>query len=449
LTLTSLGAGIAQAQAPHGAVIGWGQVVGGDGFTAMISGGDGAGLITLDPSGECSLELSGNVILNLTSAPGWDGDTAVQVNSNDPCALCGDGSSLTLIAPETNIVGMDPGYCFNDDATLDTIINTDSPVMPDPLGGLVSPPIGLSLGQINPSTDNPTYYPPGYYPGGMKISGSKKVLLGPGIYVVEGDGSNGGFQASGGASVVATNVMIYLKSGKFSLGSIGSTLITPMTEERYINSDYIGIAVFQARDNFTGARITGAANMTLEGTYYFPNNRLEIGGTGIQLGNQLIAWQLDLHGSGMFEIQYDGRFPVANCPNVSNPDQVDIGGDGICDTDGDGVPDEDDACPDSNLDSKILVGGCNTRITNQLLTGGCTMADVVSDCADNAHNHGKFVSCIARLANGWAQAGVIARNEIGRIVRCATHAGPPHRRPVTHKAHPTGRSKIPGLEESP
>ena len=50
--------------------------------------------------------------------------------------------------------------------------------------------------------------------------------------------------------------------------------------------------------------------MDLQGTYYFPTAHVEIGGTGIALGNQLIAWTLDMHGSGTFTIMYDGRFPV-------------------------------------------------------------------------------------------------------------------------------------------
>ncbi|MFH1110599.1 MAG: hypothetical protein V1790_15585 [Planctomycetota bacterium] len=155
----------------------------------------------------------------------------------------------------------------------------------------------------------------------MKISGSQKVLLGtappgsgnsPGIYIVEGtaNGSKGGFQTTGGASVIATNVMIYLKSGKLDLDGTGTTSITPMTDEINSNLYYIGVAVFQARDNLAEARIIGTADMNLEGTYYFPHNHLEVGGTGIALGNQLIAWQLYLHGTGTFAIQYDGRFPA-------------------------------------------------------------------------------------------------------------------------------------------
>ena len=50
--------------------------------------------------------------------------------------------------------------------------------------------------------------------------------------------------------------------------------------------------------------------MNLEGSYYFPVALLEIGGTGIALGNQMIAWNAWIHGTGEFSIAYDGRNPV-------------------------------------------------------------------------------------------------------------------------------------------
>ena len=50
--------------------------------------------------------------------------------------------------------------------------------------------------------------------------------------------------------------------------------------------------------------------MTLLGTYYFPNNAVQIGGFGIALGNQLIAWTLYLHGTGEYAIAYNGNNPA-------------------------------------------------------------------------------------------------------------------------------------------
>jgi hypothetical protein len=51
--------------------------------------------------------------------------------------------------------------------------------------------------------------------------------------------------------------------------------------------------------------------MNLDGTLYFPVAPLELGGTGISLGTQLIAWTTHVHGTGTFTIAYDGRFPAA------------------------------------------------------------------------------------------------------------------------------------------
>jgi len=275
--------------------------------TAIIAGGTGAGLIALCPDCECALDLRGTTDLVLQTAPGYDGDAAIQINSEDPCALCANGNS-ELTAPETNIVAVDPGYCFNGNPPVDTFINPGSPAMPDPLAGLGAPSVGTDLGEIRAAG----YYPPGYYSGGLDISGNEGIVveLGPGIYVLGSLGNEGALQINGTAGLNAHNVMLYIKSGKVDLNGTGDTTITPMTEE--INTDpyYIGISIFQARDNFTEARIIGTADMDLQGTYYFPKNKLEVGGIGIALGNQLITWELYLHGTGVFAIQYDGRFPA-------------------------------------------------------------------------------------------------------------------------------------------
>ncbi len=47
--------------------------------------------------------------------------------------------------------------------------------------------------------------------------------------------------------------------------------------------------------------------MHIRGTLYLPNNHTEIGGTGFQAGNQLITGSLNLHGTGLLGIGYDGR----------------------------------------------------------------------------------------------------------------------------------------------
>lgn len=270
---------------------------------AVIQGTTGGGLITLCADCECALEFGGTTELIVTSVPGFDGDSAIQVNSDDECALCGSGSSLTLRAPETNVVG---DACWNGNPTLDTYINPDSPAITDPLAGLPAPSYGPpDLGSIK----NSGTYPPGYYSGGIRLTSANDiVVLQPGVYVVDGiGGATRGLYVNGG-TLTALEVMFYvIGEGVVFLGGNGLITITPSSDE---TDPYWGISIFQARDNTNPAKITGTNDMNLEGTYYFPMAPLEIGGTGIALGNQVIAWTTAIHGTGEFTIAYDGRFPV-------------------------------------------------------------------------------------------------------------------------------------------
>ncbi|MHC4305970.1 MAG: hypothetical protein ACYSW2_16045, partial [Planctomycetota bacterium] len=45
------------------------------------------------------------------------------------------------------------------------------------------------------------------------------------------------------------------------------------------------------------------------------------------------------------------------------------------DSDGDGIPDDEDACPDSILTPTIVINGCDSGVTNVLFEDGCTMSD--------------------------------------------------------------------------
>jgi hypothetical protein len=275
---------------------------------AIIAGTTGGGLVALCPYCECSLEFSGNTDLVLEAAPGWDGDTAIQVNSDHDCAMCGDGGALAIQAPETNIVGYSGDECWAGNPTLDTYINPDSPSMPDPLAGLPAPTWGPpnDPDTINSQTieGGMVTYPAGYYPGGIRITSSEhSVTLLPGVYVVDGEGLyiNGG-------NITAHGVMFYIiGTGVVYLGGNGIIDITPSDDEA---DPYWGISIFQARDNTNEATIIGTSTMNLEGTYYFPTAPVEIGGEGISIGNQLIAWSMWIHGRGTFTVQYDGRFPA-------------------------------------------------------------------------------------------------------------------------------------------
>ncbi|MEK6320572.1 MAG: hypothetical protein AABN33_02690 [Acidobacteriota bacterium] len=66
---------------------------------------------------------------------------------------------------------------------------------------------------------------------------------------------------------------------------------------------------------------------------------------------------------------------------------------------GDGVLDRQDACPNSIVTATVVIDGCDSAVPNTVLSGGCTIADKIAQCAANASNHGEFVSCVAHLTN--------------------------------------------------
>jgi hypothetical protein len=98
------------------------------------------------------------------------------------------------------------------------------------------------------------------------------------------------------------------------------------------------------------------------------------------------------------------------------------------DTDGDGVADTEDECPATDpalLTGTVVIDGVDTGVANTLFPNGCSFADLILECAEAATNHGRFVRCVARLANGLKKQGVISGKQKGRVQSAAAHANIP------------------------
>ena len=98
---------------------------------------------------------------------------------------------------------------------------------------------------------------------------------------------------------------------------------------------------------------------------------------------------------------------------------------GVPDSDGDGVLDSDDACPNSDLAPTVVIDGCDSGVANALDATGCTISDLIAGVAAGAKNHGGFVSGVAHLLNDLKKAGVISGSDKGAIQRCAAQANLP------------------------
>ncbi len=97
----------------------------------------------------------------------------------------------------------------------------------------------------------------------------------------------------------------------------------------------------------------------------------------------------------------------------------------FADEDGDGVADDDDACPASDLAATVVIDGCDSGVANALDATGCTISDLVAGIAAGAKNHGGFVSGVAHLLNDLKKSGVISGGDKGAIQRCAAQADLP------------------------
>jgi hypothetical protein len=93
--------------------------------------------------------------------------------------------------------------------------------------------------------------------------------------------------------------------------------------------------------------------------------------------------------------------------------------------DGDGIPDDSDACPDSNLAASIIIDSCNSDVGNHLQAGGCTLSDRIAELTASADNHGKFVSAVAKYTNQLVSDSIITGQQKGAIHSCAARASKP------------------------
>ena len=89
------------------------------------------------------------------------------------------------------------------------------------------------------------------------------------------------------------------------------------------------------------------------------------------------------------------------------------------DADGDGVADDEDCNPNSDVRPTIVLCNRDTGVPNTVFANGCSMADLIAQIAAGAGNHGAFVSGVANLTNQWVADGLITGQQKGAIQSAA------------------------------
>ena len=96
----------------------------------------------------------------------------------------------------------------------------------------------------------------------------------------------------------------------------------------------------------------------------------------------------------------------------------------MTDFDGDGLPDDQDACPQS-VTTFVTVGACTTTVPEQVAPNGCSLSDALSAMAGTSANHGLFVSQASQWLNELRSGNAIDNKQRSEIQRCVAAANVP------------------------
>jgi hypothetical protein len=337
-------------------------------------GSSGSGIICLadDPSvlpgwtgKDTGLRVDGNPIIDLRGVDAQTGDPMIgdiQVNaaSERPSrpAVSVNGTSASLYAGELNVVGATNPNADDAGAWAGLFANSSDPFsvnpqsarLADPLAGLTPPDIRAmppgsdttgkqyydpGTGAFTTITGGTLTLNPGYYPGGIDMSGGT-ITLKPGVYAFGGGTAKNnppGLVVNGGTVLGTGGVMLYITGdpdasktgtktqyGRVAVGGNGCVELTSRGDVDPgdaigINGE-TGIAIWQDRDNHNYATVGGTSDSWIKGTLYFGYNAVEIGGTPGQMGNQVLAGALWVHGTPDLIVPYDGRNTIEKYRSV-------------------------------------------------------------------------------------------------------------------------------------
>jgi hypothetical protein len=243
-------------------------------------------IIVLDPAAGGALTLSGNASINL---PG-----GVFVDSSSASALSASGNAQVT----ASVIDVHGGVKQSGKASFSLAPVIGAASLADPLASLTPPSTtGMtSCGSVSLAGNATESICQGIY-SQITVSGSAKLTMNPGIYIIKG----GGFTVTGGASVSGTGVMIYNAGSNYpsSGGNFGGITFSgngTFNVSAPASGPYNGILIFQSRQDTRALSFSGNAMSGMNGMIYAASAVLSLGGNA-QLQSPLDVDMLNLNGN--------------------------------------------------------------------------------------------------------------------------------------------------------
>ncbi len=272
---------------------------------AMVRGDVGPGVIALDPTAGCTLEMRG------TSGTFTVEGGVVQVNSSHDDAACHTGKP-SMDVEEVYVVG-GTDKKFEDQVDLSGELITGADPIPDPLADLPEPNIpsdpSVNFGDVSITGGTHTLQP-GLY-NDLSITGGD-ITFQSGLYYFTGE-----FKFNGGNVDATSGVMLFIgPTGFLNVAGNGTFHIEGMSPIVYPDGPAvpasvanIKVPIFQSRSNTGDAELNGTSDWFVGGTIYIPEGTLLIRGTPGAFANGLIAGSIETRGNADINIDYQDQFP--------------------------------------------------------------------------------------------------------------------------------------------
>jgi Flp pilus assembly protein TadG len=297
--------------------------------------GDGAMLISYDPSPNCStggtggysVSISGSTSINLKGG-------GIFLNSDEVCGFkIPDCADLKITGGGINSVGadnIDQEGCTNqapENPNQDNVDIPDELIWPDVPPECGTPPTADYLG-VDPSDGKGEWLiHPGYYesfPQATLVANKQHIYMASGVYCIDPGGLSHDFDLSWSPTDFVTlngstdpsknkyhaynpdGVTLYIKKGGgFSINANNPTYLDATTK-----GDYQGYLIILEGDqsSIEACSVTGGADIDINGMIFAPYCDITVNGDSFsvaEINAQLIGWDLKINGGAGINFNYD------------------------------------------------------------------------------------------------------------------------------------------------